>query len=150
MHPWMLYVSVVGSLRGVVRACQCGQTPWRYSTSATKVPTRVYDAAAQYCAFLFFACAICNLCNSISTLLPSGLQLNALDVLTHTNRYARDGIPVIVTDATASWPIHGWTCDSIKKDFAGWKMRREYDGACVACVASSAPQARVKAVHAAC
>ena len=41
-------------------------------------------------------------------------------------KYAIAGRPIIITDAMKGWPMDEWTCDSIAKEFAGRKMRREY------------------------
>ena len=37
------------------------------------------------------------------------------------------GKPVIVTDATRDWPMHGWTCSDFQRRFASGKMRMEYN-----------------------
>jgi len=40
--------------------------------------------------------------------------------------FAEAGWPVIVTDVSKDWPMHGWTCESISRKFPERRMRAEY------------------------
>ena len=41
-------------------------------------------------------------------------------------QFAEAGWPVIVTDVSRDWPMHGWTCEPIGRQFPDRKMRTEY------------------------